>query len=807
MIINNIRLAVRHLYRQKLHTALHLVGLTLGMSVCLLIGLFLRHELSFDAFYAKADRTYRVTQIWTDFGKKDYHFSTPHPLADALRADIPELEQVVKVHPDHEAIIELNPQKRFEQKNVLLAEPGFLDIFEIEVLRGNGHEALRHPYQALLTETTAAQFFGKEDPIGKTFKYKNEHTITVAGLIRDLPANTHLPASMLLSFMPQKDQDQWGMVFGGSTFIVLPEHLDPESLDARLKAICDKNINSLAGLLPGSRCDLALQPLGAIHLEPVWAGGGAMVQAVNPLWLWFFGSVGIAVLLLACINFVNLSTAQALNRVKEVGVRKSVGAGIRQLIGQFMGEAWLLALAAGILAVLTCRLSLPALNDLMDKKITFDLFQSPELLGALLAGIGLSGLLAGLYPAWFIARFHPSAALKTGWVAGDIRSARLRKVLVVLQFTISVALLVAMTVIFRQMRFMRGKDLGFNKDNILLLDVPESGKKAVFAAELAQIPQIKEFSFSTCPPSGDQHMATGMSLKDGDDPARKPMTLVMADDHYCGMYGLQLKAGRFLVAADTSAVTAQTPEGQRFPRAVVNEELVRALGFASPEAALNQRIWVSMFAWKPEIVGVVADFNTESLHETVGPTLITQISRYYSTVNIQIAPGSDLPQTLAAIETVWKRNFPTGIYEYKFLDQHIDKLYKAEERLFSLFRIFAGLAMLISCLGLWGLATFAAESRRKEIGIRKVLGASASGIVALLSKDFLLLVVLAIVIASPVAWWAMNKWLQDFAYHIDLQWGVFVLAGLAAVLIAFLTVGFQSVKAALANPVKSLRSE
>ena len=807
MVVNNLRLAVRHLYRQKGNTALHLAGLTLGMSVCLLIALFLRHELSYDNYHSKADRIYRVSQFWTDKGNKDYHFSTPFPLADALRADIPELEQVAKILPDYDAVVEINPQKRFEIKNVLMVEPAFLNIFDVEVLRGNVYEALRNPNQAILTEKTAEQFFGKEDPIGKTFKYQNKYTMTVAGLIRNLPENTHLPADMLISFLPQEDQDQWGMVSGGSTFIVLPEKMDPHSLDARLKAIYDKNLNSNPDLPPGSRCDLVLQPLNSIHLEPQFAGGGATVQAVNPKWLWFFGSVGLAVLLLACINFINLSTAQALNRAKEVGVRKSVGAGISQLIGQFMGEAWLLSAFSGLLALIIAGLSLPALNELMDQKIAFDLFQSPPLMGGLLAGIGLTGLLAGLYPAWVIARFRPSAALKTGATAGDRRSAGLRKGLVVVQFTISVTLLVALIIISRQMSFLRSKDLGFNKGNVLLVNIPEGADKQVFNAELAQIPQIKDVSFSTNSPSAGGHWGTVMSLQDGDDPDRKDVILVMADDHFCKMYGFALKAGRFLEAADTNAVTDKTPEGQRFPRAVVNEELVRQLGFASPEAALNQRIWIGMNGWKPEIVGVIADFNTTSLRDAIKPTLITQYPGVCHKANIKIAPGSDLPRTLAAVEGAWQKSFPSGIYEYDFLDQKIDKFYKTEERLFTLFRIFAGMAMLISCLGLWGLATFAAENRRKEIGVRKVLGASAQGIVALLSRDFLVLVALSIAIASPLAYYGMSKWLTDFAYRIDIQWWMFGMAGLASVVIAILTVGFQSVKAALANPVKSLRNE
>ncbi len=825
MLTNNLKITFRRLARQKLTTTLHVLGLTLGMAVCLLIGLFLRHELSYDSWYAKADRTYRVNTVWTDFGKKDPHFSTPFPMADALRTDFPEFENVTNIHhPMGDPIIEINPQKRFKQDQVMLTDPDFLEIFDLEVLEGNAHEALRQPYQALLTETTAKKFFGREEPLGKTFKYNDQFNITVAGVIKDFPGNTHLPASMLLSLsldekFLQTSTTHFGSVSGGSTFVVLPEGLDPKSLDSRLKAIYDRTTNNDTRQPKEVRSDLELQPLSDVHFNTSYAGGGEWVKAVNPTWLWFFGIIGLAVLTLACINFVNLSTAQALTRAKEVGVRKSVGAGKGQLIGQFLGEAWLLALFSGVLAVAAAQACLPWLNQLIDKQISFELLQSPGLMGALLAGIVLTGLLAGLHPAFVIARFNPVATLKTGWTSGNKQSSGLRKVLVVTQFSLSAGLLIALLLIGQQMNFLRSKNLGFEKDNIVMVQIPEgsgdfmgqnavAGKlKSVFAAELSKIPQVKDFAFSSSPPSGEGHWGTIMWLKDRNDPDRKGVTTIWTDEHYCELYGFKLLAGRFPVAADTSAASDALPEGQRFPKSVVNETLVKALGFASPEAALGQRFGIGMNGFQPEIVGVVADFNSTSLHEAVKPTLITQYMPWCEKVGIKIEAGGDVSAALAAIESSWKKTFPQGIFAYNFLDQKIDDFYKTEERLFSLFKIFAGLAMLISCLGLWGLATFAAQQRIKEIGIRKVLGASVQGIVALLSKDFLKLVGIAIVIAAPLAWFGMNRWLQDFAFRIDIGWQVFALAGLTAVAVAFLTVSFQSVRAALANPVKSLRSE
>ena len=812
MIINNLRLTIRHLSRQKINTALHIVGLTLGMSVCLLIGLFLRYELSFDTYHEKADRTYRINLAWTDVSNKQFHYSTPMPLAEAVREGISGIENVSLAHPHHD-IVEINPQKRFMQEHILIVDPEFLDIFDIEVLKGNGYKALHQPYQALLTESTARKFFGKEDPIGKTFKYRNDFDITVSALIRDLPSNTHLPASMLLSYVPEEAfmagrPNAWSSTSGTSTYVVLQENQDLKNFEAQLKQIADNNINSIPTLPKNMRCDFYIQLLRDVHFDSKYRGGSLWVKAVNPSWLWFFGIIGVAVLALACINFINLSTAQALARAKEVGVRKSVGAGRFHLITQFLGEAWLLTFISGLLAVVIAQASLPAMNTLLEKKINLNLLYSPGILLALFAGILLTGLMAGLYPAWVIAKFNPVTALKTGsTIQGDSSSSWLRKGLVVMQFTISVGLLIAVTLISQQVNYLRSKNLGFDKDNIIDVEITNSSKAEILATTLAEMPQIKQVSFATATPSSDNHWGTHMSKTDVNDPERTGVTLILADAEYCKMYGLQLINGRFLEESDTNYTSRSISEEDRVNKVVVNEKLVQVAGFESNEAAVGKRFWFGMGSEKAEIVGVISDFNTTSLHEAINPTLITQHPEFYSQAGIKIEANSNIPQTIAAIETAWKEIFPDGIFEFKFLDEQIDASYKSETKLYNLFRIFSGLAMLISCLGLWGLAFFAAQQRTKEIGIRKVLGASANAIVILLTKDFLLMVTIALAIASPLVYYLIRDWLQTFAYRIDVNWHVFVIAGATSVAIALITVSVQTLKAALANPVDSLRSE
>jgi putative ABC transport system permease protein len=814
-MLHNLKIVFRHLSRQKLNTSLHIIGLTLGLSVCLVIALFIRYELSFDAYHEKADRTYRIISKWTQNGKSDYHFSTPFPLANAIRTEVTGLEHVSFAHPVYTKIVEVNPQKKFIDERIMAVEPEFLEIFKVESIKGDLYKTLRTPYQAALTESTAKKLFGNEDPIGKTFSFTvdDKFEFTVGALIKDFPSNTHLPASMLVSYsyaekFLQPNLDGWTYVSGTETLIVVPENADLKIIQAQLKGIVDKHINPKEDL-PSFRSDLEIQPLSEVHFNSLFAGGGGWVQAVSSSWLWFFGIIGIAVLVLACINFINLSTAQALTRAKEVGVRKSVGAGRFNLIAQFLSEAWILTFISGIFAVASAQLVMPAINTLLDKNIPFDLIQSPLLLLFILAAAIFIGLTAGIYPAWVISKFNPSLTLKAGSTSsGDHGSAWLRKGLVVAQFSISIGLLMVVLLIAQQVNFLRSKNLGFNKDNIINVEIQSrTNKHNLFRNELEKINQVKDVSFATATPSSEGHWGTIMNRTGRQDPARKEVTLIFGDDRFCKMYGFQLLTGRFLEASDTNYIAKSVAEKDQIMKAVVNEQLIKELEFKSNEEAIGQRIWVGWNSGNLEIVGVVRDFNTGSLHKAIKSALITPNPRDYAQAGIKIEANSNVPETLAAIEAAWKSIYPEGIFSYKFLDEQIDSFYKAEERLFNLFKIFAGLAMFISCLGLWGLATFAAQSRTKEIGIRKVLGASVNKIVVLLSKDFLLLILVAMVIATPLAWYGINQWLQNYAFRTEITWWVFGFAGVMAILIAIITVSFQAIKAAISNPVESLRSE
>lgn len=810
-MFHTLKVVFRHLSRHKLNTILHTVGLTLGMSVCLVIGLFLRYELTFDNYHEHANRIYRVNSVWINSGEKEYHYSTPMPLADAMRSEMSGLEKVARAHPVSGVIVEVNHEK-FIQNKILIVDPEYAEIFKLETAEGDIRQALRQPYHAVLTQSTAKKFFGDQSALGKSFKFRNEFDITVGAIIRDLPSNIHLPATMFLSFTPnekflgQEIERAWTWVSGTSTFILVPEGPLP-NLAPQLRKIADAHINNIPEMPEFYTSDFDVQPLSDVHFNSQYAGGGDWVQAVNTSWLFFFAAIGLTVLLLACINFINLSTAQAIMRAKETGIRKSIGAARYQLVFLFLGEAWLLVSIAGILSIAITQISLPFINTLLEKGISFNLLQSPEMLLALLGGIFVIGLMAGLYPALVIAKFNPIASLKGTFTAGEYGTAWLRKALVITQFTISAGLLVVVILIAQQVNYLRSKNLGFNKQNIILVDFPRSKQAESFASELSRISQIKDFTYQTGAPS-PENWSTIMTKTNREDANRQSVTLFLGDERYCNLYGFKLLSGRLPVASDTASASRLLPEAEQIAKIAVNEELVRAMDFKSNDDAIGKKFWIGMGSGKVEVVGVVANFNTNSLHTAIKPTIITASwPSFYSQAGISIEAHADLPEAIAAIKTAWEKVFPDGVFEFKFLDQEIDSMYKAEARLYSLFKIFAVLAMLISCLGLWGLASFSAQQRTKEIGIRKVLGASVNAMVLLLSREFVILVLAAMAIATPLAYYGMSKWLQTFAFRINISYLVFVSVGIFSLTIALLTVSFQAIKAARSNPVESLRNE
>jgi putative ABC transport system permease protein len=803
MILNNLFFSLRHLRRQKLNSLLHVTGLALGMSVCILIGLFIQHELSFDDYHSKADRIYRVNSVWTEAGKQFNLYASPLPLAEAIRNEISGIETVALGRPQFKAMIEINSQKIFKQDHVLIVEPAFLDIFNIEILSGDAKKTLLTPYQAIVTETIAKKYFGIEDAIGKTFKYRDKFIITIGAIMRDLPSNTSLPVSMLLSYVPTEEfldhGDTW--YFGdiawtklaAVTYIVLVENNDPKSVETQLKQIADRNINSAPTLDKAIRGAFEIQPLEDIHFDKKRFGGGPWVAAIDFSWLWFFACIGLIVLTLACINFINLSTAQAFIRAKEVGIRKSIGARRSQLIGQFTGEAFIITIISGLIAITIVQLSLYPLNDLLEKGIVFNLFQSPGLIIGLLLFVGFTALSAGLYPAWITSEFNPIVVLKSNSAATGIHKLSwLRKGLVVIQFTISTGLFMAVLLIAQQVDFIRNNDLGFETENIINVELGNQNKRQAFSNELKQIRGVKDISLARSSPISNDHWWNTISKTEKED--RQSVCAIYGDDHFYDVYGLKLLSG--IIPQEAGNNSNKDSVEKSITRVVVNEKLLEALDLGSPQEAVGKLFW---WGGDTEIAGVVADFNTEPLKYAISPTLIVQDYEVYSHASIRLESNAHLSETLTQIESVWKKHFTDEVYEFQFLDHQIDSFYKMETRLYTLFKI--------SCLGLWGLVVFVSQQRTKEIGIRKVLGASVNAILWLLSKDFFLMILMAFVIASPLTYYFINDWLQNFAFRIDIGWEIFVMTVLFLIAVVSLTISVQTIKSSIDNPVNSLRSE
>lgn len=810
--LRTLKVNFRQLLSQKLNTAVHIAGLSLGMTVCLLIGLFIRFELSFDNYHPHAARTYRINEAYQNNGEVNRFFSTPLAMPEALRKTVAGLEHVAFAFPTT-SIIDVSADKRFEERNVVITDPEFVEVFKVEAIHGDPKEVLAKPYHALITETIAKKFYGTVDAVGKTFRIQSKFDITVGGVIKDLPPNTHLPVVVLLSYVPDEkflggvSPDIWSFTTGSQTYVVLPDGFDQNVLQTQLTKLADEHINSNEWMPKFMRAGYEILPLSAIHFDTP-SGGSMLVPAASKTWIWFFGGVGIAVLLLACINFVNLSTAQALTRAKEVGIRKTVGAGRLNLMVQFLGEAWTLALISGIIAVGCLQLLMPVMNIVLEKTIPFSITSSPDLILYLAIGIFVVGLLAGIYPAWIITRYNPAISLRSTFSSqGEQSSSWLRRSLVVLQFSVSAGLLIALILISNQVNFIHTKELGFNKDNIILVKTGSGGTSPVLSHELERIPQVEKFSFSTTPPSDYQHWSTMMSAVGKDDPDRQHVNLLFGDENFAGLYGFKLLTGRYPVDADSSVGSRSLPEDQRVTRCVVNEAALKVLNVSQAEAAIGKRFWAGQASHNFEIIGVVSDFNSNSLREAIKPVIITTAPEHYGVTSIKIVPGSDITSTIAAIEKGWKIAYPDAVFSYQFLNEQIDSFYKSETRIYSLFKMFSAIAMLISCLGLWGLITFTAQRRLREIGIRKVLGASTSSIMVLLSREFFFMVLIALALATPLVYYGVSQWLNEFAFKVPIGWQAFAVAGSISIALALITVGIQSLRATFTNPASVLKSE
>ncbi|MBV6442822.1 MAG: hypothetical protein EPGJADBJ_04548 [Saprospiraceae bacterium] len=813
MLYNYLLTALRNLRKNKLHAALNLAGLSIGLACCLLIALYIAGELRYDKYHANADRIWRVTRTFHDQdGSENLHLSAiAPPFGTLLPQHFPEIAVITRILKNFGAVVRTDNNHRYTENNTYFADENLFKVFTVPLAAGDPKNSLSEPWQVLLSESTARRYFGDQDPLDQVLRLDSQFKFKVTGIFKDFPEASHWHPDILFSFSSLRDSTLYGernlqSNFGNNafnTYFLAAKDFDPEKMKARFPKFLDDVFPPPPGVTnapaPSSWTQLHLQKLTDIHLqshnddelEP--PGDLARVR--------MFGLIALVILLIAGINYVNLSTAFSLGRAREIGVRKSAGARRGQIVAQFLAESILLTVGASILAFGLAALALPLLKNTLGVELAPSLLSVWYVPLALLGVAMATGAVAGLYPAFFMSSFRPVIALK-GAAGGGRWTAPFRKALVVTQFCISVILLVSTIVIYRQLNYMQHKSLGLDKDRIvtLLQNNPLIGKWETFRDELLANPNIRQAGRSSRLPAGrllDELDGKSVQISDTMSPLTASLKMLAIDLDFVPTYQIPLAAGRYF-SRDFPTDTTHAW--------LLNEAAVRAIGWKSAEDAIGKRL---IYGGREDcyVVGVLRDFHFESLHQEIIPMIFFIPRQKNNLFAISVKIGGDTPAALAHMRQVWEKFNPDFPFDYTFLDENYGRLYEAEIRQGNLYMVFSGLAILIACLGLFGLATFAAFQRTKEIGIRKVLGATVSGITGLLAKDFLKLVGIAIVIASPIAWWAMNRWLQDFAYRIDIQWWVFAAAGAVAVAVAFLTVGFQSVRAALANPVKSLRSE
>ena len=809
MLKNYFKIVLRTLTKNKRFTAIHITGLTLGLTACLLISFFILHEISFDRFHEKADRTYRLSTIETSKNGVRYSGGTPYPFAEALRIDDPGFETITQIHPIDEVSVTLSDGNQLLLENLLFVDSNFFSVFDFEIALGDPSSILSSPGLAFITEQSANLLFGELDPIGRMIKINGEFDIEIAGLIKGQRNQTHLPTSLVLSLSSLNRElvgmryKSWGVTSGGATYCVLSPGDHPSDFRSPLQNFADKYMNSDGG---GFAHAVTLQPLTSIHFQPEYRSSSP-IQPIRPLYLWIFAGIGLLILLSAAFNFINLATVQAIKRSREVGVRKVLGASRRQLMFQFLGEALAISIPAGILAAIFTQLCIPYVNSLLDKQINPEIFHSTIHWLILLIMPVMIGLFSGIYPAFVLANHKPVKALTARSERGKPQNLIIRRGLVLMQFTITLSLIMATLIVTKQVRFMRDKDLGFDQDGVVMIDIPDQQNLEQLRTELMRSPDISKVSFSLGAPTSVNNIGTSFYPK-GEDEASSTerVSLKMIDHTYQELFGLELVAGRWLTEAECRRSDLDVPDDAKSYAFMVNEALIKRMGIHDPSLAIGKTLVTGINNMEAEIIGVVKDFHARSLHNEIEPTLFLHFPSFNYRAGLKINMNN-ASTAIAFMETTWNEHFPDGFFSYDFLDATIDRLYADENRLHHLFKLFAGLAIFIGALGLLGLVSFITEQRTKEIGIRKVLGASNASLLLLISKEFLAIVILAMIIAIPIALYAMNTWLNYFAFRTSIGTSAILIAFLLAILITLLTVGLQAWRAANLNPIESLRDE
>ncbi len=797
MIINNIKIAVRSLRKNKAYTIVSALGLTLSITCCVLIFLLIKYHLSFDNFHSNSDRIYRiVTEMHRD--NINYSRSVPAPLGQSIRNDYTFWEKLARIATFEEQLIIVKDEsglKKFKEKQgIAFAESSFFEIFNYPLIKGNKQVALQEINTAIITESIAKKYFGDDDPMGKTLWLEKKIGVTITGVLKNLPSNTERQTEIYVSYPTLKAYNNWmasDEAWGGihtalQCFVLLKPNA---SIPVAEKAI----FAYVAKYRPNSKNvhHYKFQALADLHFNANYDG---VMEKKN---LWVLSIIGFFLLVTACVNFINLATARAFNRAKEVGVRKVLGSSRKQLFFQFISETSVITFSAILLSLISVFLVLPYVNNLFKIQIYLNLFSDKVVL-LFLFGLGLLvTLLAGTYPSLVLSNFRPVQALKGKLTQKNIGGFNTRRALILVQFCISQILIIGMLVVMRQMHYAKQADLGFDKEAILMVplapDSTNSGRNAI-KSEIVRMLGVEKVSLCYAAPSSQYAWNNGVKFDNQTEDANFLTCIKAADPDYLSTFSLELIAGRNLLPSDT------------VKEILVNETFIRKLNLQSPKDVIGKFVTANGGEWKIPIVGVIKDFHDRSLHAEISAVAITTNSEMYEKYSIKINL-KNAKSILTQLEALWNLKYPEQIFEYQFLDQEIEKFYESEELFLRLIKFFSFIAIFIGCLGLYGLVSFMIAQKQKEIGIRKVIGSSILQIFWIFGKEFSRLIVMAFLIAAPLGWWIMNNWLQDFKFRIEMGVWTFLAAIFISIFIAVITVTYRVYRAASENPIKAIRSE
>jgi putative ABC transport system permease protein len=800
MLKNYFKIAFRNLKRHRLYSFINILSLTVGITCCILISLYVKQELSYDGYFKNAGNIYRITTTHISERGTYTDVETPMPLNSALSSQYPEIGKSSRIFFAENELVSYK-NKSFIEPNLAFADSTFFEIFSFKILKGNPEHLLDAPHSIVLTKSIAEKYFGNKNPVGKVLKLENKYEFTVTGVMQDVPVNTHFQFSMIGTYADVNNKiiaadfsNQWAAYFGSYTYVLLPKSTSLEKLKVKTSDFIMKQRKFPAGVT----VKLDYQKLLNIHLHSNYMGEIEDNNSVSNILI--ISTIGLFILLLACFNFMNLATARSSKRIREIGVRKTLGAYRKQLVFQFLGEAIFLTIISLIISIVLAELMLPYFSNLLNTELSFDIINNIDmLLVIVIAGI-ITGAVAGIYPSLYLSGFKPILAVKNADSGFKTAKSGIRKILVIAQFGISICLIICTIIVLQQLNFLKNHDVGFKKDHTITISFGSditAGNYKTMENKFLSVPGVKDISVSNSAPISNEVFDTSLFPRGLDGGDRFGIYIKFVDYNYKNIYKLKLLAGRFF--------SKEFSDNWK-DAIVVNETTVKNLGFKNPEDAIGKKYLIGINRIKPAIIGVVKDFNIASLKTNIKPLAMLNNPDFFREFSVRISPVN-ISGTITGLKNVWKEYSPGYPFTYSFLTDYITRLYQPEAKTGTIISTFSFLAIFIACLGLIGLASFIFELRKKEIGIRKVLGASVPGLIKLLNNEFIKLVLIANVFAWPAAYYFMNKWLQNFAYKIKMDLWTFIIVGIGTVLIAFLTISFQAVKSANANPIESLKYE